>query len=492
MPNYLRKYFIMKNLVIIALLILLQLSAKAQFFLDSLQLQVGTVATLASKDYLPLWIVSNRFGIISDKKSDFSTHLRVMNSNRIGPELSIYNDNDNGIYFDYGLDVYNNNSFKKNIIQEGYLKVRYKNITFSGGRFKQIIGEVDHDLSSGSLGVSGNALPIPKLNLSMEYTDIPLTNGWIQFKGMISHGWMGPHQFMKHAYLHEKNLYFRIGKHKLKLYGGIQHYAVWGGEREHFFKTDKSWKGFLNVLTGIEANDGSVVDGSLPNRPGDQRGDIEVGAEWENDDIKIQLNNQTPFDSGQGIDIRNIDRLLSLNITNKREGAIVKKIVLEFIHTTQSNDFYAAQFRESYYNNGIYRTGWEYNDQIIGTPLFVNRVRGSKYYESIVPYDWNGDQNTIYANSNIINNRVLGGHAGILYKITDDITGKSLLTFTKNYGYFRPSVFSPYKIQWYSLQEISWNIPKTQLSFTGAIAYDFGDMSTNIGTLLGLQWQLRK
>ncbi|MET1055141.1 MAG: capsule assembly Wzi family protein [Pedobacter sp.] len=459
--------------------------------MDSLQLQVGTIASVASKDYMPLWLVSNRFGIITDKKSDFSTHVRITNSNRIGPAVSIYDGDDRGIYFDYGLDVYNNNSFKKNIIQEGYLKVRYKNLTFSGGRFKQIIGEVDHDLSSGSLGVSGNALPIPKLNLALEYTDIPFTNGWIQFKGMISHGWMGDEQFMKHAYLHEKNIYFRIGKNKLKLYGGIQHYAVWGGGRDDFFKTDNSFKGWLNVVTGIEANDGSVVNGSNPNRPGDQRGDIEFGAEWENDDIKFQLNNQTPFDSGQGIDIRNIDRLLSLNITNKKEGGILKKLTLEFIHTTQSNDFYVAQFRESYYNNGIYRTGWEYNRQIIGTPLFINRSRGSKYFDSIEPYDWDAPQSTIYANSNIIGNRILGGHVGALYQITDEITGKSLITYTKNYGYFGNNVFSPYKNQWYSLQEVSWTIPKTKLSFTGAIAYDFGDLSTNFGTLLGLQWQLR-
>jgi hypothetical protein len=481
----------MKNLITLALLILFQLSAKAQF-LDSIQLQVGTFATVASKDYQPLWIVSNRFGVISDKKSDFSTHLKLTNFNRIGSELSIYNDDDQGVYFDYGVDIYNNNSFKRNIVQEAYLKIRYKNIIFSGGRFKQIIGEVDHDLSSGSLGLSGNALPIPKLNLAMEYTDIPFTNGWIQFKGMISHGWMGEHQFMKNAYLHEKNLYFRLGKNKLKMYGGVQHYGVWGGSREDFFKTDKSFKGWLNVVTGIEANDGSVVNGSLPNRPGDQRGDIEFGAEWENDDVKIQLNNQTPFDSGQGIDIRNIDRLLSLNITNKREDAILKKLVFEFIHTTQSNDFYDPQYRESYYNNGIYRTGWEYNDQIIGSPLFINRVRGSKYYQSIVPYDWNAPQGTIFPNSNIVNNRILGGHVGALYQLTEEIKGKSLLTFTRNYGYFRPSEFSPYKNQWYSLQEFIWEIPKSQVSLTGAIAYDFGGLSTNIGSMFGLQWQLKR
>lgn len=470
---------------------LLQITVKAQF-LDSLQVQAGTNLTVASKDYQPLWLVSNRFGVITDQKFDFSTHLKATNVNRMGTPISVYDDNDRGLYFSYGVDLYNNDHLRKNIIGEAYAKARYKNLTFSAGRFRQIIGEVDPDLSSGSLGVSGNALPIEKLNLALAYTNIPFTNGWIQFKGMFSHGWMGDDQFMKHSFLHEKNIYFRLGKHKLKLYAGIQHYAVWGGSRPDFFTTDRSLKGWLNVVTGIEANDGSVATNRAPNRPGDQRGVIELGAEWEDENFKFQLNNQTPFDSGQGIDIRNIDRLLSLNIINKKEESIFKKLTLEFIHTTQSNDFYEVQYRESYYNNGNYRTGWEYNDRIVGTPLFTNRWRGSKYFESIKPYDWNAPASTINGLDNIINNRVLGGHVGAIFSMSEEVSSKTLITYTKNYGDFRIGVYSPFKTQWYTMQEFSWQLPKTQLSLKGAIGYDFGDLSTNIGSMIGLQWQLRK
>lgn len=480
----------MKHFLLISLL-LLQLTASAQF-LDSLQIKAGTNVSVASKDYLPLWLVANRFGVISDQKFDFSTHVRVTNSNQIGGHTTIYDTDDKALHFDYGIDVYNNDHLRKTIVQEGFLKIRYRNITFSGGRFKQINGEVDPDLSSGSLGVSGNALPIPKLNLSMEYTDIPLTNGWLQFKGLFSHGWMGDHQFMKEAYLHEKNFYLRIGKNKLKLYGGIQHYAVWGGSRSDFFKTDKSWAGFLNVVTGIEANDGSVVTDILPNRPGDQRGVIEAGAEWDGDNVKVQLNNQTPFDSGQGIDVKNTDRLLSLNITNKNPDIRWKKIVVEFLSTKQMNNFYPLHVRESYYNNGIYRTGWEYQDNIVGSPLFINRVRGSEYFESIKPHDWNGPLKDIPGADNIINNRIVGGHVGFIFAVNDQLLSKSKVTFTDNYGtYGAQNLFSPHKTQWYTLQEFSWIIPKSQLSLTGSVAYDFGQISNNFGSMIGIEWQLR-
>lgn len=478
----------MKRYILPILLLALQTGAKAQF-LDSLQVQAGTSVSVASKDYLPLWLVANRFGVISDQKFDFSTHLRATNSHRLGGSGIA---DDGGIYINYGVDIYNNDHLKEFLFQEAFIKARYRKLELSAGRFKQIIGEMDPELSSGSLGVSGNALPIPKISLSVAYTNVPLTNGWVQFKGQISHGWMGEDQFMKHAYLHEKNFYLRVGKNKLKLYGGIQHYAVWGGSRDDLFSLDKSWSGFFNVLLVKEANDGSVFGSVAPNRAGDHRGVLEAGAEWENDDIKINLNNQTPFDMGQGIDPRNIDRLLSLSITNKKPDARLKKIMLEFIYTKQMNDFYKQQYRESYYNNGIYKTGWEYNDHIIGTPLFVNRVRGADYFDNIHPYDWDAPASTINGLDNIISNRIIGGHAGFLYAISNQVLSKTLITYTKNYGDFRVGVFSPFKSQWYSLQEFSWAMPGTQLSLKGSLAYDWGQLSNNFGSMIGLQWSLKK
>jgi len=480
----------MKKYITFILLFALQTAASAQF-LDSLQVQAGTNVSIASKDYLPLWLVANRFGVISDQQFDFSTHLRATNSHRFGPLAA--EGKDKGIYIDYGVDIYNNDHLKKFIFQEAFIKARYKKMELSAGRFKQIIGEVDPDLSSGSLGVSGNALPIPKVSFKIDYTDVPFTNGWAQFKGQISHGWMGEEQFMKDAYLHEKTFYLRLGKKKLKIYGGIQHYAVWGGSRDDLFSLDKSLGGFFNVLLVKEANDGSVFGTIAPNRAGDHRGVIEAGAEWENDDVKINLNNQTPFDMGQGIDIRNIDRLLSLNITNKKADSRWKKIVFEFIYTKQMNDFYKIQYRESYYNNGIYKTGWEYNNHIIGTPLFVNRVRGANYFENIKPYDWDAPANTINSLDNIIGNRVVGGHVGLVYALSDKLLSKTLMTYTQNYGDFRVGgAFSPYKSQWYSLQQFSYTVPDTQLSLTGSVAYDWGQLSDNFGSMIGLQWQLRK
>jgi len=483
----------MKKYIILVLLFALQTVARAQF-MDSLQVKTGSIVSIATSGYLPLWLVSNRFGVITDQQFDLSTHFRATNSHRLGPLPTIYDNTDEGVYIDYGIDLYNNDHFGKALIQEAFIKARYKNITFSGGRFKQVIGEVDLDLSSGSLGMSGNALPIPRIMLSMEYTDIPLTHGWLQFKGEFSHGWMGNDQYIKNAFLHEKNFYVRIGKGKLKLYGGLQHYAVWGGGRDDLpYRLSNSLVGFFNVLLGKESDDGSTAGAALPNRAGDHRGVIEGGAEWENDNVKVQLNNQTPFDMGQGIDVKNIDRLLSLNIINKNPENKWKKVVVEFIYTKQMNEFYPERVRESYYNNGVYKTGWEYNDRVIGTPLFTNRVRAANYFDNVRTYDWDAPANTISGTDNIINNRVVGGHVGFIYAFNDDITSKTMITYTQNYGDWRKGgLYGLYKSQWYSLQEVSVAIPKSRWSVTGSVALDLGQLSNNFGSMLGFEWKLRE
>src|SRR5690606_8541942 len=113
-----------------------------------------------------------------------------------------------------------------------------------------------------------------------EYTAVPFTNGWLQVKGSISHGWMGNEQSMKKAWLHEKSFYAKVGTGPFKVYGGLQHFAVWGGERGAF-KLDRSWNGFFNVLFLREANDGSVPDQYRPNRAGDHRGLLEFGGDLE-------------------------------------------------------------------------------------------------------------------------------------------------------------------------------------------------------------------
>ncbi|MCK7558022.1 capsule assembly Wzi family protein [Chitinophaga sedimenti] len=204
--------------LIATLLLFATISSKGQFS-DSLQIRIGTNITAATQDYQPLWLGAKRYGTITDQKVDASTYFRLSNAHELGDDYKI----------SYGISLYNNNHFRNVQLEQAFVKAAWRKLEFRAGRYEEIIGEMDKELSSGSLGVSGNALPIPKLSIAIsDYIDVPFTKGFLQFKGQFSHGWMGRDQYIRSAYLHEKNFYMRLGKQRLKVWGGVQHYAVWG------------------------------------------------------------------------------------------------------------------------------------------------------------------------------------------------------------------------------------------------------------------------
>lgn len=473
------------------LLLIIATQANTQFA-DSLQVEIGTVATMASKEYQPLWLIANKFGTIADRKSDLSSHFSLSNIHRFNGSKK--NDSANKpFYISYGLSAYNNNHFNETFITEAYLKTGYKKLEFRAGRFLETTGEMNAGTSSGSLGISGNAIPIPKIGFAFtNYVPVPFTKGFLQFRGQISHGWYGNDRYMKDAFYHEKIFYMQIGKKKFKLYGGVQHFVEWGGRRGHI-QLEKSWKGFLDVLLVKESDDGSVgtsTNGILPNRPGDQRGLVEAGFKFDAKNVLIQGYQQTLFETGRDVDIRNDSRIIGLLVASKKSTSIIQNITAEFLFTKNMLDFVEIRDRQSFYNNGFYKTGWEYKDNIIGTPLFTNRVRGSKYFSSVQPYNWDAPDNTIISNTNIINNRVVDFHLGMLLRFSKVLDGKTMITYTNNYGtYNTASPFVPNKKQLFTMQQLQYRSPIPGLIITAAVGLDAGDLSDNTGFLLGVKKQ---
>jgi hypothetical protein len=475
----------MKRLVLFFILILAAHCGYSQL-LDSLQVNAGLIGTVAKEGYQPLWLVSNRWGSVSDQQYDASTYVGFSNINWIGK-------NQNSFYVKYGANIINNNHFQNVIFQEGFIKAGYKNLEIRYGRFKDIPGEVDKDLSSGSLGVSGNALPIPKLSIALtDYVNVPFTNGWLQVKGQLSHGWLGNNRYLN-SYYHEKTLYLRAGKDRFKFFIGAQHYVEWGGRRDSI-QLDRSFKGFTNVFfSRSNVNDGSGIDPAMliygPYHAGDQRGVVEFGFDLEMKDHFLHFYHQTPFDGTWGADIRNIDNLSGISIVPKNENAVIKKLLVEFIYTKQAENYAPPLQRQAYYNNGYYKTGWEYDSRIIGTPLFINRSR-AQYYSyfqerGIKPFDWSSKD--IPGNSNIIYNQIVGGNIGLMLQFSNKLAGKTMLTYTNGkYGNSGPNLG-----QFYSLQEMYYSL-SSSLKISAGFALDAGDFTNNFGGMAGIHWQFKK
>ena len=166
--------------------------------------------TVHTGGHIPLWQVSNQYGLSSIKNN---TYIRGG---------AFYDKTFNTWKLETGLDLAFAAGFTSTfIIQQAYVDLRYKWIGLWAGS-KEIDAELlNQRLSSGGLAWSGNARPIPQICIGfLDYVN--LTPG-IQVKAQISYGWFtdGKYQkkhagenfpYIKKTKFHHKSIYDVAGQ----------------------------------------------------------------------------------------------------------------------------------------------------------------------------------------------------------------------------------------------------------------------------------------
>jgi len=449
-------------------------------FLDSARFNVGTTVTVASQDYQPLWLVSQRWGGISDQQFDASTHVAFHNKHMLSKPRTLRNyirktKRKPASSISYGLVLRNNQLLQQTFIQEGYAKVQVGNWRLAAGRYREVVGEVNPELSSGSWGISGNAVPIPQVSVGLsEYTDVPFFNpGRVQVKGQVSVGWLGSDSLVSNAMYQQRSAYLKIGQDSrlrsrraisYSLYGGLNHFAIWGGERSDGGELPGDWPDLLRPIV-----------------PGNNLGFFDYGATLHIQELKIRAYTQSPFESRNSLNpFRIKNRIVGFEVEDNRRGSLFPTITLELINTTWRDPDLESSTSVDYnfYNDERYPNGWSYQGRILGTPLFFNQERAIHYLGE--DYDTDPDHNW-----NITNNRLNGIHLGVKGTLPNEaFSYRTLATLTINYGSYYGSSG---ETQLYSVQEFGYQSGTWRMF--GAVAVDFGELTTNIGASVGVEYE---
>ncbi|UBM57652.1 capsule assembly Wzi family protein [Marinilongibacter aquaticus] len=309
-----------------------------------------------------------------------------------------------GFNYGYGIRAVGNvGQTNQLLLPEIYGKVRLGIFEFSAGRRKEVFGLMDTTGTSGSYIWSGNALPIPKLQVSLpNYVPI-VKSGLISIKGNFAHGWFGNTDSVQHALLHQKSLYVRIGKPqwKFKFQAGFNHQVQWGGKptvpfydedtKQMISKFSSDFATFVKVVTGVSLNrnlnaindpNGAPANEAL-NRAGNHLGTIDLALSYEFKTARLLLYRQSIYEDGSLFYLSNIgDGLNGLSVKfkyPKKTGFLLSAITFEYLNTmsqggpTDSENF-VPELRglDNYFNNSIYRDGWTYKGTVIGTPFIQN------------------------------------------------------------------------------------------------------------------------
>lgn len=422
----------MKKILIALLCTTPLLKAQAQF--PYVRFGLEGQAGFTSNDQVPFWIRSNQYG---------SVPLSGPSASLIGSARVDY-DTSKTKFVDWGasLQVRGNAGKGSNLtLIEGYGKLRIGIFQLQGGRIKEVMGLSDTLLTSGNYAISGNALGIPKVQISIpEYYAIPFLGRFVAFKGNFAHGWIGktPVQYgdtnMTTTQFHQKSLYVRLGKPtgKLKLYGGFNHQVFFGDEKyvwsERGYKNKRftlsEWDTYTHVIFGKVWNSSKV---------GNHVGSIDLGFEYDFRNLKLLIYRQTFYEVGGLAHLSNVvDGLNGISLTNKKEHlqhVRWNKILFEFLYTkNQGGETWSKvtpSGDEDYYNNYLYSEGWSYKGSGLGTPMITNR-KDMRPGQPNHPKDY------------FANNRVIAFHLG-LEGSAKQWSLLSKLTFSVNYGTFGTS-----------------------------------------------------
>lgn len=435
----------------------------------------------------PFWLRSNQFGTVPLDAPLGTVRAGVRSDYRKTPA------NRKSVDFGYGLDVVGNAPGRgwQVLVPEAYAKVRFGPLEAYAGRRREVFGLVDTLLSSGSFAWSGNALPLPKIQVSVP--DYWPANAVVSLKGNFAHGFFeNSRPYVRNAFLHQKSLYVRLGKPGwgVRFFGGFTHQVMWGGQSP-FYSTNGQlpsnllayWKVVSGrSLAGDSTKFGNSFDGG--NRVGNHLGSVDVGTEFTVGGSSFFLYRQNVFEDGSLFYLTNItDGLNGLrwqNLNTNRAAFRLQRVTAEYLSTLSQGgnafgDDPRQRGRDNYFNHPQYLDGWSYFGRTVGTPF-------------ITP---NAELGDLVGRTGgfTSNNRVQAAHLGVAGAAGEAVRFEGKVSYSWNHGTY-DGPFNTVRTQLSAYLRCAADVDVFDgIEVSGAVGYDQGSLLNNA---LGFNLRLRK
>ena len=357
---------------------------------------VSTFGSVSSHNQTPFWMVSNQNGIIP----------LAANNGYLRTAIGYHHFFNHQWSWTTKIDVIAVTPRYRNVyVQQLYSELAYKGIRLSIGshetaRYLQTV--TDPFLSSGDLGVSTNARPVPEINLfTPDFVSFPYTNGWLQGKVNFAVGrsfdtdylqsFINENQhYIQNLLWHHKSLYLRIkdtkGVFPVSLIVGLRHNVQWGGEATYpplKGQQPDSFMDFIRIVFGKAGGSNASISDQI-NALGAHHGNYDFRLGFEKKDWAVYGYYQHIFCDASGMELYNaLDGLTGIQIEMPKFRWI-GKIVFEHLNTLhQSGPFHFIEYDhdkyqgyggggDNYYNNGEYTTGFSYFNRSLGSPLLLS------------------------------------------------------------------------------------------------------------------------
>jgi hypothetical protein len=442
---------------------------------QEMETNIQTTALFGSHDALPFWMTHNQLGrYASSANAQGLTEAMVSGSAPWPGKLTLSYGTDLALLI-AGKDI------DPKVI-EAWAGLTSPLLRLQAGAFAEPEEMEGLSSSNGDLLRSLNHRPYPRVRLSTPgFIALPLAQKWLRVNAQYDEGILTGERVVEQPHLHHKSLLLQwLAKPTLRFTMGIHHYVFWGGHSPTLGELPHRFNDYIRYVTGQAGGKGFSTPEQL-NVAGNQLGDYLLAVEKEFDNFSLRLQLSHPFEDGSGMGFENArDNLYSLYWHNKHEGALLQGLVMEYLYTKhQSGDRSNEQNipnpkqrgNDNYFNHEIYATGFTHLGQSMGTPLFE-------------PLRYN-EQGLV---TGVANNRVSALHLGARGNLSQTLSWKTLLTYTRNLGtYVNP--YLSVRPQFYSMAQLGWQSPRLPLSLDALMGADIGRLlSDKYGVGCGVRW----
>ena len=325
-------------------------------------------------------------------------------------------------------------SENKTYIGESFIKHNFSKKTFLkiGRYYRDFSSYLNDELSSGSMLISHNAEPMPKIGFVTSQKIKRLKK--VDFKFGISHAVFDKNSsYTKSPLLHEKFIYMNIKNNDYRIGFGLVHEAMWAGATEELGNLPDSFKDFIKVFF---SEDGEQMEGDAhANALGNHLGIWDFFFERGKNNKIIKFYYQHIFEDTSGLRLRNeIDGLWGIELKNYIPETT---LLFEYLDTTHCC-IDPPYVDDQYYDNYQYNLGWSYKNYTLGNafisrlPFTTTKVLHFGLSGNILSYNYRlRASRKIDANDNInyridINKKIKENNSLNIF-IINDINGKNQL-----------------------------------------------------------------
>ncbi|MFC7357398.1 capsule assembly Wzi family protein [Jejudonia soesokkakensis] len=216
---------------------------------------------------------------------------------------------------------------------------------------------------------SGNARPLPGLLLEAN-TPLKISETFGVDWG-IGHYQLNDARYVNDVRVHYKRLGIVAKINERNTFTArVQHFAQWAGTSPDFGALPSNFNAFVDVFFAKKSSDDNIA-GEVQNALGNHLGSYFLEYNFGTSFGTFTLYHEHPFEDGSGTRLANFpDGVWGVHLKLEKEG-ILSHLLYEYIDTSDQSGNSSTSGFDGYFGNNIYRSGWSYEDRVIGVPFIL-------------------------------------------------------------------------------------------------------------------------